>query len=113
MPAKPLARASASRTHRSSRAQLLAAGALCGALVYLSVVNEKQWLGRLMSSTPLRALGVVSFSLYLFHYQVRNAFARWGVPLGDELFLLTLGATYLIACVVYTSVERPFMRIWR
>jgi peptidoglycan/LPS O-acetylase OafA/YrhL len=88
-------------------------GVLSGALIYVTMVCEGRLTHRIMSSLALRALGVVSFSLYLFHVVVRNdvVIRFFGLPLGEALFFATLGATYVVACVVYSLVERPFMRV--
>jgi peptidoglycan/LPS O-acetylase OafA/YrhL len=85
-------------------------GLLCGTIVYLSVACRGRWLGWAMGSLFLRALGVVSFSLYLVHYLVRNEIASQGFPLGNILFALNLAAAYAIACVSYGWIERPLMK---
>jgi peptidoglycan/LPS O-acetylase OafA/YrhL len=66
---------------------------------------------RILSSLTLRALGITSYSLYLLHIIVRDKLLELGVGLGNELFLLTLAVSYLLACVLYALVERPFMRV--
>jgi peptidoglycan/LPS O-acetylase OafA/YrhL len=88
-------------------------GVLCGALIYVTMVCEGRVTHRIMSSLMLRALGVVSFSLYLFHVVVLSKLGYGVLHLreGNELFLFTLGVTYLIACVVYSFIERPFLRV--
>jgi peptidoglycan/LPS O-acetylase OafA/YrhL len=88
-------------------------GVLCGAVIYVTMVCEGGLTHRIMSSLPLRALGVVSFSVYLFHVIVINGVGIriLDLPLGNALFFTSLGATYVVACVVYSLVERPFMRV--
>jgi peptidoglycan/LPS O-acetylase OafA/YrhL len=88
-------------------------GVLCGAVIYVTMVCEGGLTHRIMSSLPLRALGVVSFSVYLFHVVVTNGVGVriLDLPLGNALFFTSLGATYVVACVVYSLVERPFMRV--
>ena len=88
-------------------------GVLSGALIYVTMVCEGRLTHRIMSSLALRAMGVVSFSLYLFHVVVLYTIGIdfFGLPLGNALFFTTLGATYVVACVVYSLVERPFMRV--
>jgi peptidoglycan/LPS O-acetylase OafA/YrhL len=86
---------------------------LSGALIYVTMVCEGRLTHWILSSLALRALGVVSFSLYLFHVMVRNGLVidLFGLPLGYALFFATLGATYVVACFAYSLVERPFMRV--
>jgi peptidoglycan/LPS O-acetylase OafA/YrhL len=88
-------------------------GVLSGALIYIIYVCEHGWTRRILASVPLRALGVVSFSLYLFHVIVENmlGFRMLGLQHGNLLFAVTLSVTYVVACGAYSLVERPFMRI--
>lgn len=86
-------------------------GVACSALIFVALVCPGGWLHRLLSSFPLRALGIVSFSFYLLHVVVRDKFLSFGYPMGAPLFLATLAVTYALSCAVYGLVERPFMRI--
>lgn len=96
---------------RPSLAYRGATGVACAALVYAAVACPGRLLHRLLASLPLRALGVVSFSLYLFHVPVRGSLLNLGVPAGNALFALTLLGSYAVAAGVYTFVERPFLGV--
>jgi len=88
-------------------------GVLSGLLIYITLVCEGRLTHWIVSSLALRALGVVSFSLYLFHVVVLSKLG-YGVlhlPQGNSVFLFTLGATYVVACIVYSLVERPFLKL--
>ncbi len=70
-----------------------------------------------LSSLPLRALSLVSFSFYLFHPLaidlLRQGAARYaGLShlSGPPLFIATLLLGYLAACCSYSLLERPFLR---
>lgn len=72
---------------------------------------------RFLSSLPLRALSLVSFSMYLLHPLAiellrKGAALHLGVERlsGFPLFISTLLLTYLAACFSYTLIERPFLR---
>jgi peptidoglycan/LPS O-acetylase OafA/YrhL len=72
---------------------------------------------RILSSLPLRALSLVSFSIYLFHPMmlelIRKGAAYYGGInhlSGLPLFVSTLLLSYLFACLTYTLIERPFLR---
>jgi peptidoglycan/LPS O-acetylase OafA/YrhL len=85
-------------------------GVACGALIAIAVTCERSLVARLLACLPLRALGVVSFSLYLAHVLIRDVFIErvdWGWP----LFTVTLLLSYIVACASYSWVERPFMRL--
>ncbi len=86
-------------------------GLLCGLLIYVTMVCRSRLIHRILSSLTLRALGITSYSLYLLHIIVRDKLLELGVGLGNELFLLTLAVAYLLACVLYALIERPFMRV--
>jgi peptidoglycan/LPS O-acetylase OafA/YrhL len=88
-------------------------GLLSGALIYIVYVCERGWTRRILASLPLRALGVVSFSLYLFHVMVesRIGFRMLELQHGNPLFAVTLGVTYFVACCTYSLIERPFMQM--
>ncbi|OQX19789.1 MAG: hypothetical protein BWK76_03525 [Desulfobulbaceae bacterium A2] len=71
-------------------------------------------LGRLLCLKPLRAIGVVSLSLYLVHPLVLQM-CRTGLSqyFGRTLaafpaFVVTLSGGYLLACITYALIERPF-----
>lgn len=71
---------------------------------------------RFLSSLPLRALSLVSFSVYIFHTLILDTL-RKGAEIyfnkhltGFSLFFLTLIGAYLFACITYSLLERPFLR---
>ncbi|WP_417913520.1 acyltransferase family protein [Candidatus Electronema sp. JM] len=71
---------------------------------------------RFLTWTPLRALSLVSFSIYIFHPLIiellhKTAELSWGQHLtGLPLFLATLLCSYFFACITYSLLERPFLR---
>jgi peptidoglycan/LPS O-acetylase OafA/YrhL len=91
-------------------------GAAAGVLLFIILAADRTPLNRILSFVPLRAIGVVSFSLYLFHplvYNVlRKAFPYYSGHsyVGFPIFLATLSVSYLVACITYTYIERPFLR---
>jgi peptidoglycan/LPS O-acetylase OafA/YrhL len=99
--------------HASPRLARIAAGPrLNRALGGLgTLVCEGRWIQRLMSSLMLRALGITSYSLYLWHLVVRDTLMELGVTPGLPLFAATLGVAYPLSCAIYAFVERPFMQM--
>jgi peptidoglycan/LPS O-acetylase OafA/YrhL len=85
-------------------------GFICGLLIYITLVCPSRMIHRIMSSLTLRALGVTSYSLYLVHIIVRDAVAQLGFDMGNQLFFATMAAAYVVACISYALIERPFMR---
>ena len=87
-------------------------GVLSGSLIAIAVVCEGGVTQRILACLPLRMLGLVSYSLYLFHVMVQGAVrsAIPGLAPGNALFLCDLVATFIVACVTYSLVERPLLR---
>ncbi|MCK5515432.1 MAG: acyltransferase [Desulfobulbaceae bacterium] len=92
-------------------------GVAAGALLFIIVAADRTPLNRILSSLPLRAIGVVSFSLYLFHPLVLNILHK-ALPyycgysfVGFPIFFVTLCVSYLVACIMYTYIERPFLHL--
>lgn len=86
-------------------------GLLCGGLIWIALVCRGRLLNRFLSSLPLRGIGLVSFSMYLLHYPVMRQIARLGAERGTELFVYTVLASYFFACLTYSVVERPFLKV--
>lgn len=66
------------------------------------------WIARLLSCTPLRAVGLISYSLYLWHWPV-FVLMRWTI--GLETPLQRLSALALVAVLAWSSwrwIEQPF-----
>jgi len=70
--------------------------------------HPQAWIGRVLASAPLRRIGLLSYSLYLWHWPV-FVLMRWTV--GLETPLQMLSATLLVALLSWLSwrwVEQPF-----
>jgi peptidoglycan/LPS O-acetylase OafA/YrhL len=90
----------------------LVAIALCALLVIVGVVRAPEGLvGRLLALGPLRWLGVISYSLYLWHWPVivvmTTGSTGWS---GWPLLVARLGTMVALSCVSYYLVERPLRR---
>jgi peptidoglycan/LPS O-acetylase OafA/YrhL len=79
-------------------------------------------LGRILDVLPLRYVGLVSLSVYLWHFPVllimhRLGWSRPDAPLGAlEDVGVVLGVSLALASATYWLVERPFQRLgarWR
>ena len=90
-------------------------GIAAGILLFSISSAKKSMINRALSCFPLRAIGLVSFSLYIFHPLILNInrkvmeyYTGCSVS-GFPLFLSTLIAGYIVACFTYTYIERPFL----
>lgn len=72
-------------------------------------------INRGLSCFPLRAIGLVSFSLYIFHPLILNINRKvmefyTGCSIsGFPLFLSALIAGYIVVGFTYTHIERLFL----
>ena len=88
----------------------IALGAL--AVVVGSVRDEISPLAHLLSLGPLRWLGRISYSLYLWHWPVIVLVTGNDTGLvGTRLLLLRLGLMLGASCVSYYAWERPLRRL--
>jgi len=74
--------------------------------------SEASWsFGFLASFGPIRWLGDVSYSAYLWHWPLIILLPQWlGIDLGTRLKLLILAATLVFAWASYRFVESPVRR---
>ncbi|MBC9032436.1 acyltransferase [Sphingomonas sp. JC676] len=65
------------------------------------------WLSRVLGNRAVVGVGLLSYSLYLWHWPVFVLF-RWTTGLDTPaLALAALGVTVILACLSYWLVERP------
>jgi peptidoglycan/LPS O-acetylase OafA/YrhL len=73
----------------------------------LILAGPKSATGWILSTRPMRLIGRVSYSWYLWHWPVLIlAEAKWGHLVWTDKVLLTLGSG-LLAAVTYALVEKP------
>jgi peptidoglycan/LPS O-acetylase OafA/YrhL len=78
----------------------------------LLIVAQRSWLStRLLSSSALVGLGLISYSLYLWHWPLLS-FARilWGPVLPGVTVATILAIAATLACVTYRLIEEPARR---
>jgi peptidoglycan/LPS O-acetylase OafA/YrhL len=81
-----------------------------GATLVLIALGHAGVVGRLFSAPPVRWLGKVSYSLYLWHWPV-VVLLRWTAGLDDvPLRLLALGLTLVLGAASYHWIENPVRR---
>ena len=90
-------------------------GLLLAALLFHVVVRESEGHGHdLLARPSLRAAGLVSYSLYLWHYPILLATSEWlavhEVPaMAIPATAIGLAATAAVTAVSYRWIERPLL----
>jgi peptidoglycan/LPS O-acetylase OafA/YrhL len=83
------------------------------ALVVFGAAGQVRWIEAMLGNRALRWIGLVSYSLYLWHYPVFKGFHDAGLypRLGVELAsLMALVLSLLLAWLSYQFIERRFLR---
>ena len=85
--------------------------AVCCAVMLLAVI-EGNWFAKPFEWAPLRAIGRVSYGLYLWHFPVFTVVDRYGqgIP-GAPRILLALVSAAAFTVASWYLIERPFLRI--
>jgi len=84
--------------------------------IAIIIHSENTWINKFLENKVLVWIGLLSYSLYLFHWPVL-AFARYILNTNDGYFHLPLGAQviclaliFVLSAISYYLVERPLRR---
>lgn len=80
---------------------------LCWALVLLAVIYGPRWFRAVFAWKPMRFLGVVSFSAYLWHMPVLEYLRAAGVIGGLGDLMLAVAAILVVALASFLLIEYP------
>ena len=85
---------------------------LCGlaatAIIAAAVHPTRGPIARVLSFTPLRALGLISYGVYLYHWPIDIVLDQERVGIrGWPLFLLQTSVTLAVAIASYRIIEQP------
>ena len=84
---------------------------VCGAMLVIAFADSETRVGKLLSVRPVVLVGLMSYSLYLWH-QPLFAFLRIktiGEP-SALIFILAIALVFGLAALSYTYVESPFRK---
>jgi hypothetical protein len=80
---------------------------LSAAAIIAACSGNQPWAGRLLASTPLVFVGLISYSLYLWHWPIFS-FARLQAPSSSvTMIALMLAASFVLAWLSWRYVETP------
>ncbi len=77
-------------------------------LLFSITVFQDSLASRWLQSWLLRHLGLLSYSLYLFHIPVMSRLHHYGFK-HEELFIAVFVVTYIIALLSYIVIEKPLL----
>ncbi len=90
--------------------------AVCFGLLVLAVLCSSSWLKSFFSLLPLRYIGIISYSLYAWHWPLMKIwFKAVSPPTSTTSWwsVVLIGAIlFLVGSASYFGIERPFLR-WR
>ena len=80
-------------------------------LVIVSTTGNATIAGTLLSAQPVRFIGLISYSLYLWHWPVLVFYRMWRIehPAQADV-VLVVGVSFVLATLSWYFVERPFRR---
>lgn len=84
--------------------------ALLWSLVLLAAKHGKHIITKLFEYKPLRIIGSLSFSLYLFHMPILSYFNLTNINVSVKFLLVILFSTFA-ATISYVLIERPLSRV--
>ena len=83
---------------------------IVGTALIIHFANSRELVGRVLSSRAFVAVGLISYSLYLWHYPIL-AFARVdGNATNNYDKIAWLGLAFIMSIVSYFLIERPFRK---
>ncbi len=78
-----------------------------GTCLLLAFASQQHAVGRLLASPPAALTGIVSYSLYLWHYPVFAFLRLTSLNFNNGDKLLAIAATVLVAVVSFVVIEKP------
>ena len=85
---------------------------VCVATIILGITALPHWpLGRLLAIPPMRAIGNISYGLYLWHFPLFVWLTQESIGVsGLALFVVRVGVTFAVATVSFFAIEQPIRR---
>jgi hypothetical protein len=78
------------------------------AAIIHSGVNVRTWIGRVLGSPPARFIGLISYSLYLWHWPIFVFYRFFREPTINKERVLLFAVCVVLATISWQFVEKPF-----
>lgn len=89
-------------------------------LILAGLIAGSSWLQALLSFAPLRFIGIIGYSVFLWHMPLAYLFVSYPTIAAlppeqrfNRVLLLTAVASLALGTLSYLAVERPFMHLYR
>jgi peptidoglycan/LPS O-acetylase OafA/YrhL len=79
-------------------------------LILLSVMYNSSYIKTVLESKPLRFIGLISFSMYLFHYPILTIVKKMDLDNWLNIYVF-LGLSIIVSTITYFAIERPLSRV--
>lgn len=79
----------------------------CLLLIY-NGKNTTCLINKLFANKVLIAIGMLSYSIYLWHWPIISFFNYFKIPLTTSTQLMIVSVTLLLSCLSYSLIEQPF-----
>lgn len=79
--------------------------------IWAAISRRPAWGQRLLSVFPLKFVGRISYSMYLYHLPVLYLFDKYSPPLPGLAFPGYFAIIVGVSTLSFYAVERPFMRV--
>jgi len=90
--------------------------AICIASIIISILQGSRWALGLFANPAMMHVGIISYSMYLWHLPVILLLSKWSFMVNYEgyrlpwMMAIVLPITWLLSYVSYRWVERPFLQ---
>ncbi|WP_027847862.1 acyltransferase family protein [Marinospirillum minutulum] len=84
--------------------------AVLGSMFYIVFVNKESLVYKVLSFKPVVYLGLISYSLYLYHQPLQVYYRFYFGEFGNKVFLVLLALTFILAYLSYKFFEDPMRK---
>jgi len=81
---------------------------IVGVVAIIHFSNAKDFVTNFLSSRPMTYLGLISYSLYLWHFIIFSFLSHHDLFAGATTKLAAIAGTIVISGISYLSIEKPF-----
>lgn len=84
--------------------------AATGLLITIGTFYPTEFVGKVLSLRPLVFIGMISYSLYIWHWAVFSILRYQSIVETQSILLMAYGATFILAYLSWQYIEKPSRR---